>query len=139
MIKKSIWLFDLDGTLALMGDRDPYDWSRVGEDLPNKPVVAVLRALSGTSARIGFVSGRKERARYQTELWLMANVIPDLPLLWMRGDKDQRADEIVKREIYENEIAPYFEVEGIFDDRDRVVKMWRSLGLTCLQVAEGNF
>jgi hypothetical protein len=133
---KKIWLFDLDGTLALMGDRDPYDWSRVGEDLPNKPVVAVLRALSTETAGIGFVSGRKERARYQTELWIMANVLPDLPLLWMRGDKDQRADEIVKREIYEQGIAPYFEVQGIFDDRNKVVRMWRSLGLTCFQVAE---
>ena len=27
----------------------------------------------------------------------------------------------------------------VFDDRDKVVKMWRDSGLTCFQVAEGNF
>ncbi len=27
----------------------------------------------------------------------------------------------------------------VFDDRDKVVKMWRENGLSCLQVAEGNF
>ena len=27
----------------------------------------------------------------------------------------------------------------VVDDRDRVVKLWRSLGLTTFQVAEGNF
>ena len=27
----------------------------------------------------------------------------------------------------------------IFDDRNKVVNMWRSLGITCLQVANGDF
>ena len=27
----------------------------------------------------------------------------------------------------------------VFDDRDKVVKMWRDNGLTCFQVAEGAF
>ena len=27
----------------------------------------------------------------------------------------------------------------VFDDRDKVVKMWRDEGLTCMQVAEGAF
>ena len=30
-------------------------------------------------------------------------------------------------------------VLGVFEDRDRVVKMWRDLGITCFQVAEGDF
>ena len=27
----------------------------------------------------------------------------------------------------------------VLDDRNQVVKMWRENGLTCLQVAEGDF
>jgi len=27
----------------------------------------------------------------------------------------------------------------VFDDRDKVVKMWRNQGLRCCQVAEGDF
>ena len=30
-------------------------------------------------------------------------------------------------------------VVAVFDDRDKVVKMWREIGLTCMQVAPGNF
>ena len=31
------------------------------------------------------------------------------------------------------------DVHCVFDDRDKVVKMWRDNGLTCFQVAPGNF
>ena len=59
--------------------------------------------------------------------------------LFMRADGDYRADSIVKEEIYHDKIEPVYNVLLVLDDRDSVVKMWRSLGLTCLQVAEGNF
>ena len=46
---------------------------------------------------------------------------------------------VLKREIWETKIRDRFDVAGVIDDRARVVAMWRSLGLTCLAVAEGNF
>lgn len=141
------WLVDIDGTLALRGDRSPYDWSRVGEDTPNKPVITVARALAARSSLI-FMSGRMEQCRALTRMWLHGNVcdrgLPDdmcsrYPLL-MRKDGDNRPDQIVKRELYERHVVGLYEVEGVLDDRDRVVKMWREeLGLTCLQVAPGAF
>ena len=42
-------------------------------------------------------------------------------------------------EIFENDIRPYYNIDYVLDDRNQVVEMWRSIGLTCLQVAEGNF
>ena len=57
----------------------------------------------------------------------------------MRQNSDRRPDDVIKAEIYETCIEPYYNVLYVFDDRDRVVKMWREKGLTCLQVAEGNF
>lgn len=45
----------------------------------------------------------------------------------------------MKKEIYEKYIKGKYNVMGVFDDRDRVVEMWRSIGLTCFQVDYGKF
>jgi len=60
-------------------------------------------------------------------------------VLLMRPYGDSRQDSVVKQEIYRKQIAPYFDVAWVYDDRDQVVKMWRDEGLTCMQVAPGNF
>ena len=141
-----MWIVDIDGTLALRGDRSPYDWSRVGDDEPNKPVITVARALAARSGLI-FMSGRMEQCREATRLWLHSYVCDrSLPVdmchypLLMRKDGDNRPDQIVKRELFEQRVVGLYEVEGVLDDRDRVVRMWREeLGLTCLQVAPGAF
>ena len=58
----------------------------------------------------------------------------------MRAEGDFRPDEQVKRELYETRVLPAFgHATYVLDDRDKVVRMWRSLGLTVLQVADGNF
>ncbi len=135
-----LWLVDIDGTLALRGDRDPFDWDRVGEDQPNAPIVAVVQALLLAGHRVAYLSGRKEQCRYQTEVWLCANVgfWDDCEGLWMRGDHDNRPDVEIKRDLYTRHFA-HHDVLGVIADRASVVAMWRSLGLTVLQVAEGNF
>lgn len=136
---RGLWIVDIDGTLALRGERGPYDWDRVGEDLPNPPVVAIVQALLTAGHRVAYVSGRKERCRRQTEMWLAHHVGEgDVVGLWMRGDRDHRPDTVVKREIYRDHFAS-LDVFGVIDDRATVVAMWRSLGLTVVQVAEGAF
>ena len=62
--------------------------------------------------------------------------------LFLRADKDYREDSIVKSEMLDKLI----ETEGvnvnsliIFDDRQSVVDMWRERGVTCFQVAKGDF
>ena len=57
----------------------------------------------------------------------------------MREDTDHRPDWQVKREIYEREIKDKYNVIGVFEDRQQCVDMWRSLGLTCFQVAKGDY
>jgi hypothetical protein len=135
-----LWLVDIDGTLALRGERSPYDWDRVGEDLPNVPVVVVVQALFQAGHRIAYLSGRKECCRRQTEIWLSVHVghWERTEGLWMRADHDNRPDVRVKREIYRRHFA-HLDITGVIDDRKPVVAMWRSLGLTVLQVAEGDF
>jgi hypothetical protein len=141
-----MWLFDIDGTCALMNGRKPYDWSRVSEDLPSIPVLLVVRALIFDNQEVGFLTGRMEECRADTQDWLYDHIDVSSPMLadhvsrlWMRPDADYRPDEVVKLEIYRDQIAPHYKVSGVFDDRDKVVRAWRSIGLPCFQVAEGNF
>jgi predicted kinase len=132
---------DIDGTVAKMNGRSPYDYSRVDTDIPNKPVVNLVRFLD-LGYLVIFVSGRKHECRQATTDWLGKHVCADplwTPVLFMREDGDNRDDRIVKREIYEREILGKYNVFLVLDDRNRVVELWRSLGLTCLQVAEGDF
>jgi len=128
---------DIDGTLALRGDRSPYDHSTCIEDDVNFPVARLL--VDTTHSRhIIFVSGREEKFREMTEWWLREHLIPS-GLLLMRQTGDNRPDAEVKEEIYRQHIEPFYDIDFVLDDRNRVVKMWRDLGLTCFQVADGDF
>jgi predicted kinase len=132
-------IVDIDGTVALMNGRSPYDMTRVGEDRPNPAVITAVRAMRATGHHIVFCSGRTEEARVATERWLDRHVEVPYEALFMRPTGDTRKDSIVKAEIFEREIRHRWSITGVFDDRAQVVRMWRSLGLTVFQVAEGNF
>lgn len=132
---------DLDGTLALLNGRDPYDANGCEEDGINPAVSVILEQYPGN---IIFVSGREDKYRKQTERWLDEygygfNAVTRKNV-FMRKTGDYRKDSIVKKEIYDRYIKANYAVEFVLDDRDCVVKMWREkLGLRCLQVAPGDF
>jgi len=145
---------DLDGTLSLFNSkrkdgsvdvrypgaqvRDPYDAYRSDEDTLNEPAATVLQAMAKEGYKIIFCSGREDVYRPQTEKFINKHLSVEYQL-FMRASGDQRKDSIIKAEIYEEQIAPNYNVYFILDDRDQVVQFWRSKGLTCWQVAEGNF
>jgi RNA repair pathway DNA polymerase beta family len=139
-----VFLVDLDGTVAIRDETDPgvrqfFDWYRVGEDLPNRPVITVVQALARAGHRIVYMSGRSEEARAATSVWIAEHIgVPGEALL-MRPAGDNRPDQVVKRDLYERYVAPNHTVTAVLDDRAKVVAMWRELGLTVLQVAEGDF
>ncbi len=122
-----------------MSGRGPYDWGRVGSDLPHEAVIAAVRAMHAAGNAIVFCSGRDEIARSETEAWLDLYVGVPYEALFMRPEGDNRKDAVVKREIFETEIEGRWRIAGVFDDRQQVVRMWRELGLTVFQVAEGDF
>jgi len=165
--RKPAILVDLDGTLALFnkrkdgkywevqeredilnpGMRSPYDASVCWQtDAVNVPVLTVIHALYEMQISPVFVSGRSEDHRAPTLEWLhslptvgvLGKHLSEFPL-YMRMSKDYRDDRIIKEEIYREKIAPVYNALFVLDDRDRVVAMWRDLGLTCLQVANGDF
>ena len=132
---------DLDGTLAIHQGRSPYDFEKCDTDAVNEPVRKILWAMFAEGqgdVSIIYLSGRDDIVQEKTEKWLNDSVCPPGPL-YMRKTGDKRNDAIAKRELFDTYVAGRFYVEFVLDDRDRVVKMWRDLGLTCLQVNYGNF
>ena len=145
-----MFVFDLDGTLSIVGDRlkclqqDPKDWDgffdRCGEDRINLPIVKVFICLRDVGHRIAIITGRSERVRQKSLIWLDENgLLPPLcqsglPLygLIMRPEGDKRPDTIVKAELARPHLAS-------IEDRASVVEMWRELGIPCCQVAKGDF
>lgn len=130
-------IVDIDGTLAHnSGGRDWYEYHRVGEDTVHGHVKSIVKRY--TDMPIIIVSGRYDNCKDITEKWLQDNDIP-FSHIYMRKTGDNRCDTVVKQELFEKHIEPYYNVLFVLDDRDRVVKMWRELGIPCLQVAPGDF
>lgn len=139
---------DLDGTVADLNhrrhylDEKPKNWKKfygdILNDIPIKPVIEVIQTLYIAGHTIIFCTGRPENYRAETSQWLSKNVI--LPkFLYMRTKNDFRDDATIKFELLQKIRADGFNPQIAFDDRDRVVKMWREQGLICAQVNEGNF
>lgn len=154
-----LYIFDIDGTLCNIEHRlhfldnkeDPDRWDKFYRacvlDKPNEPVLAVLRHLRETGNEIWLFSGRSEDVRFETMLWLDKHfwgLGSDLALrperLTMRPSKSYMEDHFLK-EVW---LRGMLEVDrkrlvAVFDDRKRVVDMWRANGVPCFQVAPGEF
>lgn len=137
----SAYIFDIDGTLAEKHDgRTYFEYDLVGGDHLIPEVADVAKSLKDSGYTILAVTGRENISRSEEETikWLESHSIP-FDSLHMRAGGDHRSDTIVKKEILQNELASKYNIRGVFDDRNSVVAMWRSLGLRVFQVAQGNF
>jgi predicted kinase len=136
---------DIDGTVAdHAGIRSPYDYSLVGEDRERRRVSEILRDRYMMGKGLIYVSGRPDidNVRADTEAWLRSHVGVPFAALYMRpADRLQINDAIIKRDLFDEHIRHKYNLTGVvFDDRDRVVDMWRNqLGLDCMQVNYGDF
>jgi len=134
---------DIDGTLARRREgpeeRGPFEFARVGEDLVNEMVAHAMELFRVDGLKVILLSGRQEEFRPETEAWLKANDLVYDDLI-MRPIGDRRRDDVVKRELYLDLVKPFYDIRVMFDDRKRVVDMWRDLGeFPCWQVAPGDF
>lgn len=152
---KNFIIFDIDGTLADISQRlhfiqgEKKDWegfyNAMDKDQPIFEMVQLLRVLLYTTMtdseyKVIFVTGRPEKYRAKTMKWLsnVAHIENLNERLFMRKDGDFRQDYVIKREIVE-ELRKQGSIRMAFEDRDQVVKMYRDLGIRCLQVAYGDF
>lgn len=153
---KPLYIFDLDGTLALIDHRrsvildkeDKHRWERFyqlcDKDSPNLPVIQTMERLRHAGAEVWFFSGRSSEVREKTIEWLAEHtsfMTFDLDeILVMRDIGDSTPDDVLKKRWLDDMlIDDRKRLVAVFDDRDRVVKMWRDNGVMCFQVAEGDF
>jgi predicted kinase len=130
---------DLDGTLCLMNGRSPFDASTCDQDLPNMPVLNMVKQYHALGYAIILASGREDLYMSQTKTWLDNHGVK-YDMLLMRKSGDFRKDAIIKREIFEQHIEGKYFVELVLDDRNQVVELWRKdLQLPCFQVFYGDF
>lgn len=139
-------IVDIDGTLAHMNGRSPYDYTQVHTDVPDDHVRwlvnMIYQRMGGVEVII--VSGRDSDCREETEEWLWANGISYDQLHMRPADaKDHHGnklpDYVVKHDLFNEHIRGQFNVRIVLDDRDQVVELWRRMGLKCLQVQPGDF
>jgi len=140
---------DLDGTVAFMNGRSPYDGDKVDTDLPNQPVITLVeqylwslnQGSKEPTTKVIFLSGREDSCREKTIEWIKKHIqLKDNEWeLLMRKTGDNRRDSIVKKMLFDVGVKDKYYIDYVLDDRNQVVELWRSLGLTCLQVADGNF
>ncbi len=135
-------VFDIDGTLSIVGYRKTYltkrppDWYNYrrlcGDDVINPPIWQIFCTLK-KRYRVLIVTSRPEECRDITKEWFKMNgqSIEDDDLL-MRADGDKREDVIIKPEL----IEPYRDqIICAFEDRYAMAQTWRSVGITCCHVS----
>jgi hypothetical protein len=131
--------------------RDPKfkpDWDRFYEacdmDLPNPPVIGTLLQLYASGNDIRIWSGRSDNVKQKTLMWLhMFLRIPliklELMLKMRPGNDDTPDDQLKLKWLNTMSLQERIRVAAVFDDRDKVVAMWRKAGVACFQVAPGDF
>ncbi len=152
---KPLYIFDLDGTLALIEHRRHFVENRTNRwkeffaacvnDVPNNPVIDTMNRLRVAGADIWIFSGRSDEVRAQTVKWLADKTTfmsweLDGPMLTMRMAGDYTPDDVLKKQWLDAMTSQdRARLVAVFEDRDRMVKMWRDNGVACFQVAPGDF
>lgn len=131
-------IFDIDGTLAHMKDRGPFEWHKVYKDEINRIVSEHTIFHKDMNRWVILVSSRDESCRKETMEWLDMYGV-EYNMLFMRPKDDYRKDTIVKREIYQNEIEGKYNVLAVYDDRLQVLDMWYKQGIFTFNVNQGQF
>ena len=159
-LNKDMWvIFDLDGTLADIEDRrilstneytGKMNWDKffnptnIELDQPHMKIISLAQMLKNVGFKILILSGRSKVTKEATIQWLKNNQVPYNVLKMRPTSKEWKfmADDKLKQ-YWLDELFPGEDKENkifmVFDDRDKVVKMWRRNDITCLQVADGDF
>lgn len=149
---KPLYIFDLDGTLAITEHRqhildqtdNPHRWrdffAACVDDQPNLPVIQTLDRLSRSGADIWIWSGRSDEVLQQTQQWILRWIKCGNYAFRMRSAQDYTPDDELKA-LWLSKMPPRDRerLVAVFDDRAKVVAMWRRNGVACFQVAPGDF
>lgn len=151
-MKPPIVIFDLDGTLAIIDKRREkatkpdgkinwkvfFDPENIALDEPNIPVIKTFQAMKQADFKVGIFSGRDSISINETTEWLKQNGVV-FDFLKMRPQGNHIPDDVLKKQWLDALREDGASILCVFDDRDKVVKMWRDNGITCMQVNYGDF
>lgn len=123
-------ILDIDGTIALTNGRSHFDYTdEVLTDTPRIDVIELVDTYANTlGAEIICVSGREDSCRYATQQWLDIHCVENTGL-FMRKAGDTRCDTVVKEEIFWAHIDLFYNVIAAFDDRPRIIRKWKDIGI----------
>ena len=158
---RPIYIFDLDGTLADAShrlhfiQREQKDWrsffAACVDDAPIKQNIETFQRLKDGGAEVWIWTGRSDEVRKETVAWLkkegcwvgetwLSRWVLEPESLMMRKAGDHQPDDALKFGwLADLEPPERRRLTAVFEDRDRVVKMWRNFGVPCYQVCEGAF
>ena len=155
MIKKQTIIFDVDGTIAdvehrrhfvngnTMDGRTNNDWDSFRKetvnDTPVQWVCDIAKRFIAQGDEVAFFSARNESERDITEKQISDWIGDGHKGVFLRPDGDFTPDDVFKSELADKFIDMGGKIDLIFDDRQKVVDMWRDKGFTVVQVADGDF
>lgn len=132
----SYLICDIDGTLALRGDRAPMAFNECLVDRPSRCVVDMLRILGQSGMGLVLLTGREVQYRPITAAWLLKYGI-GYDRLYMRANGEVGQGWIVKQELYEQTILLDRNGEPpslVIDDDPWVCQMFMELGIVSFQI-----
>ena len=144
-------IFDIDGTLADCEHRlhhirsKPRRFDRFERDIPHDTVILAVaniyrRLVADPSVTVLLLTGRNESARYETEKWFVDNDLVGYDRLFMKpSGKSFMPDTEQKENVLDQVIHLYGQApDAVFEDRARVVKMWKKRGVFVINVDQGD-
>jgi predicted kinase len=144
---KSVVLCDLDGTIANLDHRLQYvkngskDWKSFFAEIPNDTLITEVAQQLWQKINQGhelfYISARPDNYRKETEAWLKRVGAPNYKALFMRRAHDKREDSEIKKDLLNQYFPDTSIIHAVFDDRPRVIRMWRENGLNVIDCGNG--
>lgn len=140
-------IVDVDGTLAHMHNRGPFDYDKVVDDIVDEQVKELCNKYYDEGYHVIIVTGRENvghkdgnvvSVKEKTIYWLKRHEI-SFDEVFIRDEGDMRPDNIIKYEIFNKYIRNNYNVQFCVDDRPQVIRMYRELGLKVFQVNDREF
>lgn len=138
-------LVDMDATLFLNTNGRPFygddlEPTDILKDEPIPATIEIVKNYQATGKLVIGLSGREDKPQIRAcTLKQCENVGIHLDTLILRPVGSRKRGEVSKKELFEDNIKGKYYVDFVLDDSTKVVKMYRDLGLTCLQPNEGKF
>ena len=122
-------IVDIDGTLAIRGERGIYEFEKCAVDTVCQEVKQILEMIKNQmEVKILIMTGREAIHRGTTERWLLTNAVP-YDTLYMRSAWDGNKGHVIKKQLYETFIKDKFNVLFVMEDEKYAIQMWKAQGL----------